>query len=238
MNRTKIEWVRNSDGSQGYTINPVKGYCPVGCPYCYARRMYDRFKWDKTIRFDMTAMDGCYLLPSHSKIFVGSTIELFGDWVQPWWMQYILDCCANWQHYTFIFLTKQPQNLQKWSPFPQNCYIGVSVTNYSQFHHALDGLQGISARVKFISFEPLQEGFSVTRVVTTKRFDICFGLQDLDWLIIGAETGNRKGKPPLSQVQNWAREIIKVADEAGIPCFTKDNLKLPANEVRREFPNG
>jgi protein gp37 len=234
--------VKKSIGWADFSINPVKGYCPVGCSYCYARRMYDRFHWDKTIRLDDHAMAMAILGIEHlkkpSRIFVGSTIELFGEWVKPEWLKEIFILARVYTQHIFIFLTKQPQNLQKWSPFPQNCYIGVSATNYSQFRHALDGLQGISARVKFISFEPLQEGFSVTRVVTTKRFDICFGLQDLDWLIIGMETGNRKGKPPLSQVQNWAREIIKVADEAGIPCFTKDNLKLPANEVRREFPNG
>jgi protein gp37 len=193
--------------------------------------MYDRFKWDKTIRFDMTAMDGCYLLPSHSKIFVGSTIELFGDWVQPWWMQYILDCCANWQHYTFIFLTKQPQNLQKWSPFPRNCWVGVSAINNDRFFLAYYHLhEEVQAKVKFISFEPLSGS------IQPNQLESAFSCSDIDWLIIGAETGNRKEKPPLEQVQGWAREIIRAADAAGIPVFTKDNLKLPANEQRREFP--
>lgn len=42
MNRTKIEWVRNGDGSHGYTWNPVTG-CLHGCDYCYARRIAHRF---------------------------------------------------------------------------------------------------------------------------------------------------------------------------------------------------
>lgn len=58
----------------------------------------------------------------------------------------------------------------------------------------------------------------------------------ITWIIVGAETGNRSGKPPLEQVQGWAREIIKAADEVGIPVFTKNNLKLPADEQRREWP--
>ena len=44
MNLTKIEWC-------DYTINPVKGLCPMACSYCYARRMYKRFKWNPEIRF-------------------------------------------------------------------------------------------------------------------------------------------------------------------------------------------
>ena len=35
MNKTKIEWVKNNDGTQGYTINPVKGLCPMACPVCF-----------------------------------------------------------------------------------------------------------------------------------------------------------------------------------------------------------
>ena len=38
MNRTTIEWVKNPDGTQGYTWNPITG-CLNGCPYCYARKL-------------------------------------------------------------------------------------------------------------------------------------------------------------------------------------------------------
>lgn len=38
MNRTTIEWVRNPDGSPGFTLNPVTG-CLRGCAYCYARKL-------------------------------------------------------------------------------------------------------------------------------------------------------------------------------------------------------
>ncbi len=45
MNKTKIPWC-------DYTINPVKGLCPMACEYCYARKMYKRFKWNPVIRYD------------------------------------------------------------------------------------------------------------------------------------------------------------------------------------------
>jgi len=38
MNKTKIPWVKNPDGSQGYTWNPITG-CLNNCPYCYARKL-------------------------------------------------------------------------------------------------------------------------------------------------------------------------------------------------------
>jgi len=43
MNRTKIDWC-------DYTWNPVVG-CLHGCPYCYARRMAERFKGGKAYPF-------------------------------------------------------------------------------------------------------------------------------------------------------------------------------------------
>ena len=39
MQKSKIEWC-------DYVANPVKGVCQDQCPYCYAKRMYKRFKWN------------------------------------------------------------------------------------------------------------------------------------------------------------------------------------------------
>lgn len=156
MQHSKIEWLQ-TDGKPGYSVNPVKGYCPVGCPYCYARRMYDRFKWDKTIRYADASWFGIDHLPP-SRIFVGSTIELFGDWVITAWMNCILDQVKLNPQHTFIFLTKQPQNLQKYSPYPPNAWVGVSVdgTDNAPLGRMLyTGFGKVQATVKFISFEPL-----------------------------------------------------------------------------------
>jgi protein gp37 len=41
MNRTKIAWVRNPDGSPGFTWNPAIGcsHESPGCQNCYAARL-------------------------------------------------------------------------------------------------------------------------------------------------------------------------------------------------------
>ena len=231
MNKTKIEWC-------DYTANLVKGYCPVGCVYCYARRMYDRFGWDKTIREDMA---GWYKgvdireVKQPARIFVGSTIELFHDSIPELYIRGIFSRAWYYKQHTFIFLTKQPQNLVKFSPFPENCWVGQSLTGHEC--DLLDRLRYFSdtrASVRFISFEPLltQPELKGTLV---NRFGKWHKWTDvINWVIIGSETGNRRGKPPLEQVQGWAKEIIAAADEAGVPVFLKDNLKWPVK--RQEWP--
>ena len=139
MPKTKIEWC-------DFTINPVKGLCPVDCKdnqgksYCYARAMYKRFKWNPEIRFEWN-----FTPPRKpSKIFVGSTMELFGEWVPDGWMRTILKFCSQWPEHTFLFLTKQPQDLTKFK-FPDNCWVGVSATNATMFVET-DGLSPVTSR--------------------------------------------------------------------------------------------
>lgn len=140
------------------------------------------------------------------------------------------------QH-TFLFLTKQPQNLIKWSPFPDNCYVGVTATDAKTFLRACRGLEQIEAKVKYISLEPF--------------LDYIGGLWAMDWfksgtingLIIGSLTcsggdlatlsskypelmpmpyGNRYTLQPKIE---WVREIVEAKDKADGKMFLKDNLK-------------
>jgi protein gp37 len=230
VSKTKIEWC-------DYTINPVKGLCPMACSYCYARRMYKRFKWDETIRNEpRSSFVQCFNAPAGSRIFVGSTMELFGDWVDPAWLKGIFNWCRMYKEKTFIFLTKQPQNLIRWSPFPDNCWIGVSATNWMQFSDALGYLTTIKAKVKFLSFEPLlgQIEMDMMQKMLLPR--------TINWIIIGQQTPvNIKTMPKIG----WVEEIVSAADTASIPVFLKSNLiscvdqyevALKDGKYRQEFP--
>lgn len=235
--KTKIEWC-------DYTINPVKGLCPVACSYCYARRMYlnpfFRNMYDhQDIRYDPNVMIDTGNILKPSKIFVGSTMELFGDWVKPEWMASILGWVkTDIGIHSYIFLTKRPENLARWSPFPPNCWVGVSATNAEMLYDALDNLRKIKATVKFISFEPLLERVNGGECDDTYRLD---GLQEagIGWVIIGQQTPvSEKTRPN----PDWIREIITSCNAANIPVFIKDNiiddpvLDLRLTEMRQEFP--
>ena len=79
-------------------------------------------------------------------------------------------------------------------------------------------------RNSFVSFEPL-------------LYDIGahIGSSGGDWLIIGAETGNRKGKTVCKR--EWVEHIVEYADKAGKPVFMKESLrKIMGADFRQEFP--
>ncbi len=237
MQRSKIEWT-------DYTLNPIKGLCPVDCKdnqgksYCYARAMYKRFKWNPEIYLETGVFAD---LPSKpSRIFIGSTMELFGNWIKAEWMNYILDWVRDYPQHTFIFLTKQPQNLIQWSPFPSNVWVGASATNWETAFNALWEFQDVRAKVKFISFEPLLDW--------TNRRELEGWLirSSISWLIIGQQTPVRKATMPKIE---WIKEIVEACDKANIPIFLKENLRcvLPSLKpfrvkdgswyLRQEFPS-
>jgi protein gp37 len=207
--------VKKSIGWCDWTINPVKGLCPVGCSYCYASRMYGRncnevFR-DKSIRLDQFVFKDIGKSKPGDKIFVGSTIDLFHPKVSMW-TEDIITICSNWPDRTFIFLTKCPQYLPK--EWPDNCWVGVSVCNDKMLDIAVDKLEDIQAKVKIISFEPLLEHLTLSLEYT-------FYYSGVSWAIIGCQTPY---SPKTAPRKVWIEEIIEAADKANIPVFLKDNL--------------
>lgn len=230
MNPTKIEWVRNPDGSQGYTLNPIKGKCKIACSYCYGNRMYDRFKWNPEVRFAPEVFGELESLKKPSKIFLCSTHELFGDWIPDKWIVEILDSVKiygrKYEH-TFQILTKCPERARKFE-FPDNVWLGVTLTSYKDIDRIeclrFFNLRQNKIKIKFVSFEPLQSAVHPI-------------LRGINWIIIGAETGNRKDK--ITPKRHWIEQLIIEAREQNIPVFLKNNLKpiIGAN-LTQEFPKG
>jgi protein gp37 len=146
-----------------------------------------------------------------SRIFLNDMSDWVGIGIPEEWTRKVLDFIKANPDHTFLTLTKQPQNLPKFSPFPENCWVGATATNELFYSQALYHLIVVRASVKFISFEPLLSSINPMLLQNT--------LPAIDWLIIGAQT--KPYKPP--QIE-WVQEIVKAADKADIPVFLKDNL--------------
>jgi len=212
MNKTKIEWT-------DYTKNPIKGICKMGCDYCYAIAMYKRFKWNPEIRFVPEVLDEIERIKQPSKIFLCSTHEFFGRWIPNEWRRSVLNKIKEYPQHIFQILTKHIERACIWN-FPDNVWLGVTIDK--MVGTRLICLRQSSAKIKFVSFEPLLG-------------EIIIDLEGIDWIIIGAETGNRKGK--VKPKEQWILNLLKEAEDHQIPIFMKNNLKpYYKGELIQEFP--
>ncbi|MCL0088742.1 phage Gp37/Gp68 family protein, partial [Dehalococcoidia bacterium] len=150
-------------------------------------------------------------------IFVCSMSDLFGIGIPLEWTEAILNAMDN-KHDRFYILTKQPQNLIKFSPFPDNCFVGFTATTNEQIQYGLAHIADVEARVKYISFEPLLEKVSL------------LAPEMVDWVIIGGQSGPSRFHPP----EEWIQEIEDACDKCGIPVFEKNNLR-PSGALRQEM---
>ncbi len=144
-------------------------------------------------------------------IFPCDMSDLFGIGIPHEWTEVVMNIIKIADRHRFYLLTKQPQNLIKFSPFPDHCYVGVTITNDKMRYDALYWLKQIQAKVKYLSIEPFLGRIQIAPI----------DLQDagIKWVIIGAQT--KPYKPPKIE---WVEEIVRACDKAGIPVFLKDNL--------------
>ena len=224
MNKTKIEWC-------DYTWNPVTG-CLNTCEYCYARKIAKRFgHTPEEIAFKPIIrkykLSEPQFISKPQNIFVCSMADLFGDWIQDEWIQRVFDACEQAPQHRYFFLTKNPKRYEKIIPDKyrvikgdKNCnmWFGNTLTKPHK-----DPIIMFNPPVKkFVSVEPLQENFN-------------FYPDKMNWVIIGAETGNRKGK--VIPKKKWIESIVNQVKRNGIPLFMKNNLKeIWGDELIQEYP--
>jgi len=211
-----------SIGWTDYTWNPIKGICPVGCWYCYAKKIYKRFKLDSKLSWDGKVPILSNKKPS--KIFICSTIEMFHPQVPKEWRDRIFRIIKNSPQHTFQILTKMPENIDR--EMPDNVWLGCSITGNEYAWRKGFDLHIAKARIKFISFEPLLNSI---RTALLENLD-CFS-----WIIIGKLTGFGNKYNP-SRI--WIENIVKACQKNSIPLFLKDNLKeIWGEKLIQEFPN-
>lgn len=274
MNPTYIEWSLNPDRTRGWTSNPITG-CLNGCEYCYARRLAngrlsDRYLLNKNIAPIGTMIPGAAMSeralkdPFHPRfwpsrleelrgltkrdprgVFVCNMSDLFGIGIPEDWTNKVLDAIEINKNDRFYLLTKQPQNLHKFSPFPNNCWVGVTVTDRDMFDKATHYLTEIVASKRYLSIEPL---------LSSAFYDEHPFWGGVDWVIIGACTGTLEEikqlvykYPQLTPMPldknmrkwtaqpsiEWVNEICFAANKAKIPVFLKNNLRPLFDECAR-----
>jgi protein gp37 len=214
----KIEWT-------DYTWNPITG-CLQGCAYCYARKVYERFK--KSFKpsfhperlYQPTSVKG-------KRIFVCSTSDFFGKGIAQAWRMQVYQIINKCPSNIFQILTKRPENIPdcEIEHIPcDNVILGVTITSEKDQWRmsALEEKFTSRPRRWFVSYEPMLGPLKVNY-----ENEAC-----PSWIILGAMTGAKKAPIKyqwITDVQDWASVI-------GCPIFMKQSLRNYVKDFVQEFP--
>ena len=202
--------------------------------------------------------------PKHWKkprnIFVCSMADLMGEWVPDDWKQDVIKACEEAPQHRYLFLTKNPYGYMIWPSKDrkleyqfreqENFWLGCSITggedlsryqgHYGRYLYAMRGniLPGKAHR--FVSIEPIlrdvmalpgyRDGSALGEAIADTKY-----AGHIEWIIIGAETGNRKRK--IVPERAWIDRIVEACRKAGKPVFMKESLReLMGADFIQEFP--
>lgn len=211
-NNTKIAWTRG-----GATWQPVTGCSKIspGCLNCFAEMMsirqqgMGREKYKNG--FTPTIHPECLNEPLSWKkprmVFVVSMGDLFHNATPFGFIDKVMDVIEQCPQHTFQILTKRTERMVEYfstRPVPDNAWVGTTVECQS-VKNRIDLLRNVDAPVRFLSIEPLLEDLGT------------LDLNDIDWIIVGGESGNRARKMEKS----WALNIKAQCDASGVAFFFK-----------------
>ncbi|MBA7524299.1 hypothetical protein ES705_16436 [subsurface metagenome] len=93
---------------------------------------------------------------------------------------------------------------------PKNCWLGTTITR-----NGFPVIPFSANHINFVSIEPILECINLQIRHNPEKL--------LDWIIVGAETGNRKAKviPELY----WIMNLVAYAHDHNIPIWLKENLQ-------------
>jgi protein gp37 len=199
------------------TWNPVTGCTKLsqGCKNCYAERMAKRLKLMGSERYEngfaVTMHEDLVELPKRWKkprtIFVNSMSDLFHPDVSIDFIRRIFVTMGECPQHTFQVLTKRADRLAGMANkfnWPTNVWMGVSVED-ERVLERVDYLRQVPASVRFLSCEPLIGPLRNMNLV------------EIDWVIVGGESGPRSRPMALS----WVEDIRRQCEEAGVAFFFK-----------------
>ncbi|MHB8467664.1 MAG: DUF5131 family protein [Acidimicrobiales bacterium] len=214
-----IEWTEA-------TWNPTTGCdrTSPGCDHCYALTLANRLKAmgqpkyqndgdprTSGLGFGLTLHPSALDLPrgwaSPRIVFVNSMSDLFHEAVPLDFIRRVFSVVRETPQHTYQVLTKRSRRLRDVAgrlDWPDNLWMGVSIES-ARYSFRADHLRSDPAAVRFVSVEPMLD--AVNRL----------SLDDIDWVIVGGESGPRAR--PLEVA--WVRHLRDRCVELGVPFFFK-----------------
>jgi protein gp37 len=217
---SNIEWTDN-------TFNPWIGCTKVSsaCDNCYAeaddrRRHYTpcgwgfgkpRHRtsveyWKQPLKWDRAAAAA----GTRARVFCASLADVFDQEVHPAWRADLWELIRQCPNLDWQLLTKRPQFIASGLPpswgsgWPQ-VWLGVSVEDQTWADRRIPLLVAIPAAVHFLSVEPLLGPI------------IFSNLDDIEWVIVGGESG--PSARPMAP--SWVSSLESQCRVSSVPFFFK-----------------
>lgn len=223
-----------------------------------ARGFADPYPWGFAPTLHRYRLDEPTKWKKPKNIFVCSMADLMGAWVPEHWKQDVIAACKDAPQHRYLFLTKNPYGYNVWPTMEhllehefdqQNFWLGCSMTghedlsqyngHYGRYLYAMNSNMIPGMAHRFISIEPiLTDVFAIdgyTKGMSALEEVISGRDRFIEWVILGAETGNRKDK--VEPERAWIDKIIECCDKGGTPVFMKESLReIMGEDFRQEFP--
>jgi protein gp37 len=159
------------------------------------RKSGGRYIWTGRVFQDRSALEAPFKWRKPRTVFVNSMSDLFHEDVDAGFISEVWAVMGATPRHTYQVLTKRPERMRELLSRPefpvlQNVWIGTSVED-ARVLDRISHLRKTPAAIRFISFEPL--------IGSVAGAD----LTDIDWAIVGGESGPRAR--PMPSI--WVEEI-------------------------------
>lgn len=228
-NKSNIQWT-------DATWNIARGCTKVDedCKFCYMyRESMDSTRYNPLdIVRTKTVFDLPLKLKEPSKIFACSLTDFFHESIDSY-REEAWDIIRKCPQHTFQILTKRPHRIpdhlpKDWGDGWENVWLGTSVGSAKGVSRAVDlvcsVVEAMSFNTKiFLSLEPLYEQLDLTTTLfTNENKEVGRLIDAFDWIIVGGESGNEKGKYQYRECKlEWIEKIVHQSVSCGKPVFVK-----------------
>ena len=173
------------------------------------RKTAGRSVWTGRVKFDESTLEAPVRWRKPRRIFVNSMSDLFHEAVDLENIRRVWEVMERADWHTYQILTKRPERMREvfasktLAKLP-HVWLGTSVER-AAYLARLDELRNVPAAIRFVSFEPLLGSVAGA------------DLTDIDWAIVGGESGPRARPMSLK----WVTQIREICQRDRAAFFFK-----------------
>lgn len=226
---SKIQW---TDATWNIAVGCKK--VDSDCKFCYMYRdSLDNTRFNpKEVRRTKTVFKLPLKIKEPSKIFTCSYTDFFIEEIDAF-RDEAWEIIRKCPQHIFQILTKRPERIQYhlppfWNEIKDRVWLGTSIGHMDGKDRALELIKLRKfASVLFLSLEPMHGEINFRWLYwgnypeqkSVSQHEL---LQNIDWVIVGGESGNEKGKYRYRPCKlKWIELIIEHCREACVPVFVK-----------------